>query len=344
MSEKLHIKISTGTFFRAIVLLIAVYLLFKVIAVIGAVLVAVVIAAAFEPAILRMKKYKIPRTITVILIYFIIFIVFLLAVYSILPSLVQEARQFIRQLPEFVTEITAQLSGRFDFLPLEVIGENFRIFIESRDFSIGQAVESLRQGASVIFGGLFSFVIIIVLSFYLSVQEQGVTKFLRIVVPENYEDYAVDLWSRTQRKIERWLQGQLLLGVIVGAIVYIGLSIMRIEYALTLAFLSAIFELIPFFGPIMAAIPGIIVATLQEPMLGLAVLILYVLVQQLENHLIYPVVVRKMIDIPPVIVILALIFGGQLAGFFGVILAIPFIVILTEMLNDRMARKQQRSE
>jgi predicted PurR-regulated permease PerM len=101
------------------------------------------------------------------------------------------------------------------------------------------------------------------------------------------------------------------------------LTVLQVKFALSLGILAALFEFIPIFGPILAAIPAIIIAFFQEPILGLLTLILFVIVQQLENHLIYPVVVRKTVGVHPIIVILAMIIGGQLGGFFGILLAIP---------------------
>ena len=173
--------------------------------------------------------------------------------------------------------------------------------------------------ASVALGGAVSFILIIVLSFYLSMQENGVENFLKIIIPARHENYAVGLWQRWKKKIGLWLQGQILLGFIVGVLVYIGLTLMQVEYALTFALLAAIFELIPIFGPILSAIPPIMVALVQSPVLALEVGILYIIIQQFENHLIYPLVVRKIVGVPSIMVILALVIGAQIGGFFGLL-------------------------
>jgi predicted PurR-regulated permease PerM len=180
---------------------------------------------------------------------------------------------------------------------------------------------------------------LIVISFYLSVQERGIENFLRIVTPLEHERYILDLWQRSQQKIGRWMQGQMLLGLLVGVLVYLGLTVLQVKYALLLAILTAMFELIPVFGPIMAAIPAIAVASIQGPFLALLVTGLYIIIQQLENHLIYPLVVRKTVGVPPLLVVLSLIVGGTLGGFFGIILAVPIASILVELLDDLAKRK-----
>lgn len=314
MSQKLLIEINAVTIAKIFFFGIGVFLLVRVIDIVGAVLISVVIASAIEPAIVWFKKIRVPRTIAVLILYIIIFLAFLLSVYSLVPSLVSELIDFTSQIPIFAEEILSQLNSKYEILPLDIVINQMREFIVTHDFSFEENAKGFLTGASSIFGGFFTLIIIIVVSFYLAVQENGIAKFLRVISPEEYEKYVVSVWTRSQKKIERWLQGQIILGLIVGSVVYVGLTLMNVSYAPTLAVLAAVFELIPFFGPIMAAIPAIIVATFQAPILGLFVLIFYFVVQQLENHLIYPVVVRKMIGIPPMIVILSLIIGGRLAG------------------------------
>ncbi len=131
------------------------------------------------------------------------------------------------------------------------------------------------------------------------------------------------------------MQGQLVLAVIVGILVYLGLMILGVPYALLLAVLAGLFEIIPIFGPILAAIPGIAVAlTHGGPTEALLVLGLYVIVQQFEAHLIYPVVVKKVVGVPPLLVILALIVGYELAGFLGILLSVPIAGAIQEFVSD----------
>src|SRR3990167_4515381 len=204
----------------------------------------------------------------------------------------------------------------FVFLP--DLPSNFKEIIRETALALEESIQSFLAAistgvfsfGSALFGGAFSFVLLVVISFYLSVQEHGIENFLRIVTPLEHEAYILDLWQRSQRKIGRWLQGQILLGVLVGVIVFLGLTILGVKYAILLAILTATFEVIPVFGPVMAAIPAIAVAFVQKPILGLMVLGLYVIVQQFENHLIYPLVVRKTVGVPPLLVVLSLaIFG-----------------------------------
>ena len=178
------------------------------------------------------------------------------------------------------------------------------------------------------------------ISFYLSVQEKGMENFLRLVSHIKHEDYIIDLWMRSQRKIGYWMQGQILLGLLIGVFVFLGLSILGVKYALALAIFASVFEIIPVFGPILAAAPGIVVAFTESPTLGLMTFGFYIIIQQFENHLIYPLVVRKVIGVPPLLVVIGMVVGFQVAGLWGVILAVPGSAVLMELISDYDQRKR----
>ena len=194
--------------------------------------------------------------------------------------------------------------------------------------------------ASNFLGGVFSFSIILVISFYLLVKEDGVAEFLEIIVPLKQEEYFIGLWKRTQAKIGRWMQGQLLLMLIVGVLIYFGLLILRVPHALLLGVLAFICEIIPVFGMTIAAIPAFLLGALNGGWtLGLLVAGLYLIVQQFEANVIYPLVVKKIVGIPPLLVIISLIIGAKLAGFLGIILSVPLSVALMEFVEDVNKRK-----
>lgn len=188
---------------------------------------------------------------------------------------------------------------------------------------------------SAIFGGVLSFILIVVLSFYLVVQEDGVSNFLKIITPLKNEKYIISLWKRSQKKIGYWMQGQMLLGMIVGILLYLGLTILGIKNALLLSVFAAFFEIIPLFGPIIAAIPAVTLSFADGGFASaLIVTGLYLIIQQFENHLIYPLVVKKVVGVSPILVILSLVIGYKLAGFLGVLLSVPIAATITEYFRD----------
>ncbi len=175
--------------------------------------------------------------------------------------------------------------------------------------------------------------------------EDGVGKFLKSISPIKHEKYITALWKRSQKKIGLWMQGQLVLAAIIGMLVYLGLLIINVPNALLLATLAAAFEIIPLFGPILASIPAIIIAyTTGDLTTALIVAGLYIIVHQFENQLIYPLVVKKVVGVSPVVSIVALAAGFHLAGFIGLILAVPISAVITEFLSDFEKDKIERME
>lgn len=346
MANRHIIDVSMRTLLRVVLLglgLVALYLIRDVVLIL---LLSIVIASAIDPGVRNLQKIKLPRPLAVLVIYIAIASIFAFAFYVLVPPLGQELRNFASVFPnsleEAVEQIRLRLSTVFSYTPEYLSIPAERLTDRLDEFANNYAFTFLSAGSSLgssLFGGVFSFLMVIVLSFYFAVQENGIANFLKIVTPLEHEPYVVDLWMRSQQKIGRWLQGQMLLGLVIGVLVYIGLTLLGVRYALLLAFVAAIFEIIPVVGPILAAVPSVLLAFIQAPILGLWVIVLYVLLQQLENHLIYPLVVRKAVGVPPLLVIISLLVGAKLAGFIGLVLAVPIAAALVEYINDVVKKK-----
>lgn len=337
-SEKLSVEITNGTIVMGIMFIVLAWLVYLLRDLVLVVLTAVVLASAIEPAVRWFMKYKLPRVVSVVLVYLLVVAVLFFLFYFFIPPVLNDLSGLLATLPDYLETFD-------DTNPLKdapLLGSNAVV----QDFSLSELVNELRGGLtdtsagflrtiSIIFGGVFSFILVIVLSFYFAVQETGVDDFLRVVTPVKHEKKVLDLWHRSKAKIGKWMQGQLMLSLIVGILVYLGLAILGIEYALLLAVLAAIFELIPVFGSILAAIPAIIVAFVGGGT-GLALVVagLYLVINQFQANLIYPLVVQKVVGVPPLLVILALIIGAQLAGFLGIILSVPAAAVLQELVSD----------
>ncbi len=341
------IHISSRTIIEVILFLLLVALLFYLKELVLIVLTAIVIASAIEPAAKWFMKYRIPRIAAVLVVYLTVVGGLFALFYFFLPPVLNETANFLSTMPQYIDSITVANSsgnGVSSFLSTQEVVAQFslRDVVVDLQRAISNVSGSLLKTVSTVFGGVLSFGLIIVFSFYFAVQDTGIDDFLRVVTPLRHQEYVVGLWRRSQHKIGRWMQGQLLLGLIVGVLVYLGLTILGVKYALLLAVLAAIFEIIPVFGPILAAIPAVGVALVDGGVtLGLLAAGLFVIIQQFENHLIYPLVVTKVVGVPPLLVILALIVGAQLAGFLGVILSVPVAAAIQEFVKDL---EKQRAE
>ncbi len=341
----MSISITFGTIIKTVLLLVAVWLLYYLRGFVLVVITAIVIASAIEPGVTALIRRKLPRLLSVIAIYLSLFAVFFLIFYFFLPTILEELTAFLSALPTYLDAFTR--AGAFDgysrFLgavtPSTVSGVD--IIQSVRDaLNVNGVFSSAFETASNVFGGVFYFILIIVFSFYFAVLETGVDDFLRIVSPVKYQKYILDLWRRSQHKIGLWMQGQLILAVIIGVLVFLGLTILGVKHALLLAILAAVFEIIPVFGPILAAVPAVIIGFVDGgASLGFLTVALYVIVQQFENHLIYPLVVTRVVGVPPLLVILALIVGAKLAGFLGILLSVPAAGAIQEFVKDIESRR-----
>jgi len=339
-SREFNIQITTGTiirFFIIVILLAALYFMSDVLLV---VLAAVIIASAAEPVVRRLSRYKIHRIISVILIYLVLAAILAGLLVFFLPLVLNDFTTFLGTLP-------SKISLESLWSPIRDLGVTFGSTsmsgqsISVHDFVIGLQTLITGTGSdafqtiSFIFGGILSFLLIVVLSFYMAVQVDGVDDFLRIITPVVHHDYIINLWKRSQRKIGLWLQGQIILGIVVGVLVYLVLMIVGIPHALVLAVLAALFEIIPVFGPIISSVPAILIA-FSEKGIGTGFLLvgLYVIIYQFESQLFYPLVVKKIVGISPIVVILALVIGAKLAGLLGALIAVPLSAAFMEYVHD----------
>jgi predicted PurR-regulated permease PerM len=332
------ISITTGTIIRTLIVLAVAYAVWVLRGLVLLVLTAVVIASAIEPGVAALVRRRIPRVLSVLLMYLTVFGSLFAVVYFFIPPILNDAQGLISMIPQYLGSLNLSL----DSLPS--VETNSAITNEAQSalntlLNFRSIFTGSSEGAfrlfSAFFGGIFAFALVVVLSFYFAMQETGVEDFLRLITPADKEEYVVSLWLRAKTKIGLWMQGQVLSSLIGGVLAYLVLLIFGIPYAFLLAVFTAVMMLIPVFGSFLAAFPPIVVA-FSTGGVSLAVIIagLYLVINQFESHIIHPLVVNKVVGIPPLLVILALIIGGELAGFLGVVLAIPVAAALREFLSD----------
>lgn len=338
MSEIQITRVTNGTLIRAILFIFAAYLLFKLSAILLLVVVSIVIASFVEAGVQSLARYKIRRMLAVPLIFTIAILILFAILYTFVPIVVSELSDMLTLIVKYIPS-TSSINSQ----SIEGATQLFHTITKQSSLadlmvSIRNASSALSQGASTIigstFGGVLNVILIIVMSFYLSIQEEGIDAFLRVLTPKKHEKYVIDLWGRTQRKIGLWFKGQLLLGLIVCVVVFAALALLGVKYALILGIVSGIAELVPF-GIVFAAVPAILFAAIDGGVvLGVKVMIFYVVMQQIENYVLSPVVARHIVGIPPLVVLLSFLVGITLAGFWGAIIAMPVAMFILEYLSD----------
>lgn len=324
-------------FFAVLLLLAGLYMILDIAA---ALFFAVIVASALQPAIAWLMRRGLPRILAVVLIYLAIAILLVILGYLIVPVFLEEISGFSVIYPRLLRQVQLGVSQASTLPILSLFGTDLKSALNLPVVSLGGVTEGILNTASAAFGGVFSFLLVIVFSFYLAAQEKGIENFLRLMTPLAYEPYALDLWDRSQKKLGKWLRTQMLLGALVGILIFFGLTLLGVDNALFFALIAALFEIIPVVGPILAAVPAAAAALLVSPFLGVLTIALYIAVQQIESHVIVPVVMRRTVGLSPLVVVLALLIGGRLGGIFGVLLAVPFTAIGAELLNDWDKKKR----
>ena len=339
--KNINVNISTSTLVRVLLIGFLVFAFIKLINIVLIVLTSIVIASFVESAIRKLKKYVKNRVFAVFLIYIVTFSVLIGLSSVFIPVFINEMSSLVTSLSQYIPNNSILNT----FQPDAISGAKGVVNTISSNGSIGDLIKSTESLAASLsgglfdifgqaFGSLFNLILIIIISFYLSIKEKGIENFLRVIIPDKSEEYIIDLWQRTERKIGLWIQGQMLIGLIMGILTYLGLTILGVKYSLVLALITGLFELIPF-GIYVAVIPAAIFSFLDGGVtLLMLTLGLYFILHQFENYLIYPLVIKNVIGISPLVIILSILIGWQLAHIWGVILAIPFAVCLFEFLDD----------
>lgn len=332
------IDISTSTIFRILTILFLVALFFKIWTIIASLFMAIVIAAALEPTLKWLQKHKIKRIVSVPAIYVLGMGAFLGIFYAVLPSLFNEIFVLSQDLPQKLNALVDKFGttafSSVDFL-IPALDELFVSF----QSKLGAAIPDLLSFISRIFGGLLSFLLIVVFSFYLSLRRGNVENSFLAITPQQHKDYIRDLVRRMQRRTGRWLQAVFILATFMGVAVFVVLTVLGVKFALTLGILAGFLEVIPFIGPLIAGILLFATASTQSFVLGLVVVGAYIALQQIQQIFIVPSVMSKAVGLNPLMVLLVVLIGSQLAGFWGIILAIPIAAALGELFRDLYGKK-----
>ncbi len=335
------ISVSTSTMIRAVLVLLSVLLLWFLRDLVLVVLTSIVLASFVESSVPHFKKIGIEKVFGIVILYTTSLLLLAGLFYLFAPLLITE-------IYNFSTFAAIHFPGVsfFNYFQNEAFsGAKDIINVVSKDFSISGLVSVSRafidnlsggflKTASVAFGSIFNFVLIILISFYLSIQEKGIENFLRIIVPIQYENYVVDLWERSRKKIALWMKGQVVLALVVAVLIYLILSLLGIEYALLLSLIAGVMELVPY-GILVALIPAFSFSYISGGMApALMVTGAYIIVHQFEVFLFAPLIIKKIVGLSPIVIILSVLVGFELGGFWGAILAIPVAVIVMEYLSD----------
>ena len=185
---------------------------------------------------------------------------------------------------------------------------------------------------------------IFAIAFFISLEDRGVEKFLALLTPQKYEDFTVRLFERAQYKVSRWFGARILSCILVGVASFITFYVLDVKYAFILALISGVLNFVPYIGPTITLLLSVLFVGVSSSWLVAAyVFIIILVIQEIENKALTPLLMKKFMDLPPVLVLISLLVGGSIFGFLGTIFAVPIFGIIFEFVKEFLENKKQES-
>jgi predicted PurR-regulated permease PerM len=332
--DKRTVDISTGIIFRTVLILLGIWLLYVIRDIIAILFIAIIIAATIEPMVDWMNRKKIPRALAVLIIYIILFSIIGAAFYFLIPPLFAQLKDLASNLPAYSERITGFFKG------LQSYGQSYNVsfseqnIIQNISDNLGKSSLAIFSTTVGVFSGLISVVVVLSLIFYMSVKKEGLNSFVVAILPSRFEKYSISAAQRIKFKMGRWVQGQLFSMLMIAILDFIVLYFLGVPYALILAILGGLLEIVPYVGPVISAFPAVLSGFLVSPTIGFLVMAGYIIIHQIEGHIIIPNVMKKAVGLNPIIVILAILIGAKISGVVGAILSVPIATAVSVFVGD----------
>lgn len=320
------IEISAKTIVFTVFFLLFLKIIWQIRELLYALFFAFILMSALKPPVRFLEKNRVPRSLAVIFVFFSFIIGFLSLFFFILPPVIKESLLFLKSLPTFISNLIPNASSYINFDALTQFLPNL--------------TENLIRFITGFFSNFIFIVSIIFFTFYFLLEEKFLKKFLINFLEEKEAERIVFVFDQIEKRMNAWFWGELTLMIIIGTFSYIGLTLLNIRYALPLAIIAGLLEVVPIIGPTIATVPAFFVAASTSWFIGLSVIALYFLIQQLENNLIVPFVMKKAVGLNPITSLIALTVGGKVAGFLGVLISIPFALFLETLILNLIKTKR----
>lgn len=313
--ETKKIEISQKTIIFTLGLLLSLWFLYQVRSILVLLFIAFILMTAINPLIKLASKIKLPTIAVMLVVYFGLIALISTVVVSLVPAVVQQTKGLTLVLPDFLHNLEDTFNAQLD---PNVLG-NYLNTIPS----------NLLKVAGGIFSNVMNILALFFMSYYLVIERPNLHKYLlRFFDDKDSESRAEKLVIDVEKQVGGWVRGELVLMLIIGVMTYFGLLLLGVPYALPLAVLAGLLELVPNLGPTMAAVPAIVIALTVSPVIALGTLILSIVIQQLENNLIVPKIMESATGTQPLATITVLLVGFTLGGIAGAILAMPIYLTI----------------
>lgn len=315
-----RVEVSHRTIIFTVLFLLFLWFLFLIRDIILLLFIALLVMTIFDPMVKKLGKLKIPRGPSILTSYLLVFTFFGFVIAGIVPPLVSETASLVTGLPGYLENlrVTPAVSDQVITEVLTKLG--------------GLPGQLLKVGVSL-FSNVFGIITVLVFAFYLLLSRERLDEQLGAFFGEDRKKDFGQLIDELEKRLGGWARGQLLLMFLVGLANFVGLTLLGIPYALPLAILAGILEVIPYLGPVIAAIPSAIIGFGISVPIGLGVAVMAFAIQQIEGYFLIPRVLQKSVGLSPIVTLLALAIGGKLAGIPGVLISVPVVITLQVLMK-----------
>jgi len=335
MNDEKVLDISWGTIFKITIAFFCFYFLYLIRDILILAIFALIFSILFNPAIDFLQRKKIPRALAVIFVYLGVFGIISLFVYLTASLFLREVQQFLQIFPQYFEKISPYLKG----LGVEIF-ESFETFVKTFHDWLIRISSNIFSVLTSIFGGIFSAFLVITISVFLSLEENFIEKSLILIFPKRYKNFVLDLWKRSQIKVSGWFAAKIIGCLFVGVFSYLAFFLFNIKYSFLLALSAGILDFIPIIGPIVTGILIFLLISSESIPQAIFALITFILIQQIEGSILTPILTKKFIGLPPVLVLISLAIGGKLWGVLGAVLIIPLAGIIYEILKEFLEKRK----
>ena len=306
-----------------------------------AVLITVILALPLAVAADRLEAYGVPRTVGALagLVLGIGTLVLILAL--VIPPFADQTDDFVEAVPATVEDLEARAGDLLGMNPQEV-GENVQEFLQRYTENPESLIGPLASLGLSVVGILGALVFMLITAYYIAVRPQPLVDGMLALFPPERREAAARLIKRVRDAWVGWLQGVLVDMAVTGVLLYAGLMIIGLDFAIFFAVFSALLVVIPYFGAIIGAVPVVLFALADSPTTALLALLVYIVVQQVEGNVIIPLVMAQRVKLHPALIAIGVILVGQLFGFIGLFVAVPILSAIVILADELWVRPMER--
>lgn len=298
---------------------------------------ALIISILLKPAVNFLRALRAPKILAVTLVYLSLCFVIGLVVYLSAPIFIFEINQFAKNIPDYFEKINPALKS----LGIES-AKSFTEFAGQLTDALNASAGGIIKAFSIFFGGVSSALFIFTLAFFISFEEKGVENFVALLTPKRYGEYVTSLFEKVEYRVAGWFGARILSCIFVGLASFLVFFLLGVKFSFILGLVSGLLNFVPYIGPAITLIFSVLFALVSgSPSLALYVLLALFAIQEIENNLLTPVLMKKFMDMPPVLVLMSLLVGGVLFGFLGTIFSVPVFGIVYELSKEFLQKRRE---